>query len=143
MPDITASIEYLQKLHLYETEKPYYALLAPKDGFDPDAQRLDNLEYETHSDLLIKDMRDIQPTLASHGFQVLKHKSKALSLSTREEVGDYRHETEEMLRNQFDAVFVRTFEVRQRENIRHDRSQMDYNDPLVKEGPARGAHNGV
>lgn len=142
MPDIRASIEYLQKLELYKTEKPYYALLAPKPGFDPDAQRLDNLEYETHSDLLIRDMRDIKPTLASHGFEVISHRSEALSLSTRDEVADYRHETEQMLRDQFGAVFVRTFEVRQRENVHHERSQMDYNDPLVKEGPAKGAHNG-
>lgn len=144
MPDIEAQIEYLQKLELYETEKPYYCMLAPRDGFDPDAQRLDNLEYEVHSNITITDMRkslaDI--TLEEYGFQVVPHESKALALSTRDECETYRQETEDLLHTTFGAVYVKCYEVRKRENIPIERTEMDYNDPLLIEGPARGAHNG-
>jgi hypothetical protein len=56
MPDVKASIEYLAPLPLYETEKPYLALLPPSEDFDPDTQRTDNLEYEIHKDMLITDV---------------------------------------------------------------------------------------
>jgi hypothetical protein len=144
MPDIEATIEYLQNLPLYETEKPYYCLLAPHDGFDPNAQRLDNLEYETHSNIKISDMRPLLSdiTIEESGFQVIPHQSGALSLATRDEIEAYRKETEELLRKQFGAVYVNCYEVRKRENVAIVRSQMDYNDPLLVEGPAKGAHNG-
>jgi hypothetical protein len=144
MPDIQASIEYLQKLKLYETEKPYYCLLAPHEGFDPDAQRLDNLEYEVHQNITITDMRKSlnEISIEECGFQVLNHNSKSLNLSTREECEAYRQETEDLLRREFAAVYVKCYEVRKRENIPIQRSQMDYNDPLLIEGPAKGAHNG-
>src|SRR5436190_12660683 len=135
MPDIVASIEYLQKLPLYETEKPYYCLLAPREGFDPDAQRLDNLEYEEHTDITITDMRSALSDISieEYGFQVLSHESQALALSTREECEAYRQETEALLRKEFGAVYVKCYEVRKRENIPIQRSQMDYNDPLLIE----------
>jgi hypothetical protein len=143
MPDVKASIEYLQKLPLYETEKPYYALLAPKEGYDPDAKRLDNLEYEVHDDVTITDMRGLQPTLGDFGFEVLRHESGHLGLETRDECEEYRRETEGMLRERLGAVFVKCYEVRKRENIPIVRDVMDYNDPLLIEGPAKGAHNGM
>ena len=145
MPDIDASIEYLQKLKLYETEKPYYCLLAPHDGFDPDAQRLDNLEYEEHRNITITDMRNSLEdiTIEECGFQVVPHQSEALALNTREEIEAYRRETEDLLRKEFGAVYVKCYEVRKRENVAIQRSQMDYNDPLLVEGPAKGAHNGM
>jgi hypothetical protein len=53
MPAIETSLEYLQRLPLYETEKPYWCFLPPHEGFDPDAQRVDNLEFEHYSDITI------------------------------------------------------------------------------------------
>jgi len=47
------------------------------------------------------------------------------------------------LRKEFAAVYVKCYEVRKRENVAIQRSQMDYNDPLLVEGPAKGAHNDV
>jgi hypothetical protein len=145
MPTIIASIDYLQNLPLYKTEKPYYCLLAPKEGYDPNSQRLDNLEYEAHNDISIRDMRDLPspPTLSTFGFEVLNHKSDKLGLSTRDEVEEYRAETEQMLREALGAVYVKCYEVRKRENIPIERSVMDYNNPLLIEGPAKGAHNGT
>ena len=58
MPDVQATIEYLQRLPLYEEEKPYWCFLPPHEGFDPDEQRVDNLEWEDHSDITIKDIRE-------------------------------------------------------------------------------------
>jgi hypothetical protein len=43
MPDVLAELEYLQKLKLYETEKPYHVLLSPDENWDYEKQRLDNL----------------------------------------------------------------------------------------------------
>ena len=45
MPSVQTSIEYLQKLALYEEEKPYWCFLPPSEDFDPDVQRVDNLEF--------------------------------------------------------------------------------------------------
>ena len=144
MPDTTGSIEYLQNLPLYATEKPYYALFAPSADFDPNAKRLDNLEYEFHNDIRITDIRGLpsRPTLANYGFEVLEHESKHVALASREECRLYQRETEGMLADKLGAVFVKCYEVRKRENVPIIRDVMDYNDPLLIEGPARGAHSG-
>ncbi|RDW56346.1 hypothetical protein BP5796_13251 [Coleophoma crateriformis] len=121
MPTLTSSIEYLQGLPLYDVEKPYWCMLTPREGFDPDKQRLDNLEFETRHGITITDIReaDEKPTLA------------------------YKTETEEMLRSSMGASFVRTYEFRARKNIPISRPKMNIADPLLYEGPARGAHNDV
>jgi hypothetical protein len=88
-----------------------------------------------------KSLKDI--TIEECGFQVIPHHSEALALNTREEIETYRRETEDLLREEFGAVYVKCYEVRKRENVAIQRSQMDYNDPLLVEGPAKGAHNGM
>lgn len=144
MPDVQTSIEYLQKLPLYETEKPYYCLLAPHEGFDPDAQRLDNLEFEVHENICVKDMRGKvhEFKLEECGFEVISHEMNRSEFNTPGDIEAYRHETQEMLRSFLGAEFVKTYEVRMRKNMPFPRSQIDYNDPLLVEGPARGAHSG-
>jgi hypothetical protein len=144
MPDVQSSIDYLAKLKLYETEKPYYCMLAPHDGFDPDAQRLDNLEFETHSDITFHDMRPLLSTIKmeDYGFQVVHHSSSHLALDSREDCKAYQAETEELLGKEFRAEFVKCYELRKRENVPIERDVIDYSDPLMVEGPAKGAHNG-
>lgn len=139
MPNIRARIDYLQKLKLYESEKPFYMLLAPQEGFDPDEKRLDNLEYEAHENILIRDIREAEDklNLAENGFQVLSHTSNFLDLNSRESVEAYGRETEELLKEQLGAVHVKCYEVRKRENVPMSRKQMDYYDPLLIEGPAK------
>jgi hypothetical protein len=144
MPDVTTSIEYLQNLPLYQTVKPYYCLLAPHEGFDPDAQRLDNLEFEVFHDIHVTDIRDSinEFSLEKCGFQVLSHNSNGLEFTTPEDVQAYKQETEAMLRDKLGAEFVKCYEVRTRKNVPLSRNVFDYNDPLLVEGPAKGAHSG-
>lgn len=144
MPNVKTDIEYLQNLPRYKTEKPYYLLKSPDPNFDPDAQRLDNLEYETHSNILIQDMRDSPHdfTMEKNGFEVVSHQSTTLSFQSADDVKAHKAETEDLLRKQLGAVYVRCYELRERKNMRFERNQFDLHDPLLVEGPARGAHNG-
>jgi hypothetical protein len=144
MSDVVTSIEYLQNLPLYQTEKPYYCLLAPHEGFDPNAQRLDNLEFEVFPNIRVTDIRDSidEFSLEKCGFEVFSHHSDGLEFNTAEDVHAYKQETEAMLRDKLGAEFVKCYEVRTRKNIPLPRSVFDYNDPLLVEGPAKGAHSG-
>ena len=145
MPEVHATIEYLENSPLYEREKPYWCLLPPQDGFDPNEQRVDNLEFELRPDITIRDIRDATEdlTLEINGFQVLSHHSKHSAIKTVEDVQAYKAETEAMLRESLNAVFVKCYELRARKNVLFQREQFDINDPLLVEGPARGAHNGI
>lgn len=145
MPAVQASLEYLQKLPLYVEEKPYWCFLTPREGFDPDKQRVDNLEFEVHKDITIQDVREsgMKMSLDECGFQVITHNTNNLPLNNVETVTAYRLETEDLLRKTFSAVYVACYDTQLRKNVPFKRSQIDLNDPLTAEGPARGAHNGI
>ena len=114
MPDIQASLEFLADIPLYEEEKPYLALLPPHHGFNPDIKRMDNLEWETHSDITIKDIRDScdRYTIDECGFQVLEHSSKATGFDTESELRAYREETEALLRDNLQASLVLCYDLK-------------------------------
>lgn len=145
MPPVRASLEYLQKLPLYEYEKPYWCFLPPKEGYDPDHQRVDNLEFENHSDIIIQDIRDrkTKARIGECGFEVFDHKSKFSAFPTAEDVIQYREETEMLLKEKLGAEFVQCYDSRLRENVLFQRRQLDLNDLTLTEGPARGVHNGM
>lgn len=145
MPSVQASIEYLQKLPLYEDEKPYWCFLPPRDGFDPDAQRVDNLEFEDHSNIHIQDMREAAAPfkIDDCGFEVFDHESNISKFEQPGDVEDYKRETERLLTKSMDAVYVTCYDSRLRKNIAFQRAFLDLNDPLQAEGPARGAHNDI
>ena len=119
MPDIQASLEFLANIPLYEKEKPYLALLPPHPGFDPDAERMDNLEWETRPDITITDIRDRFDgfTIDEYGFQVLHHSSKVTKLDELEELRAYREETESLLRDTLQASLVLCYDLKV--SIRH------------------------
>ncbi|KAL5323981.1 hypothetical protein ACEPPN_008524 [Leptodophora sp. 'Broadleaf-Isolate-01'] len=145
MPPVRASLEYLQKLPLYEYEKPYWCFLPPKEGYDPDHQRVDNLEFENHSDIIIQDIRDrkTKARIGECGFEVFDHKSKFSAFPTAEDVIQYREETEMLLKEKLGAEFVQCYDSRLRENVLFQRRQLDLNDLTLTEGPARGVHNDI
>ncbi|KAI9785983.1 MAG: hypothetical protein M1839_008249 [Geoglossum umbratile] len=146
MPDVYANIDYLEDLELYKTEKPYWCFLPPHDGFDPDRQRVDNLEFEVRHDIKITDIRSIgkgKIGLESHGFEVLSHTTGVSELTSIDAVEVYKAETEQLLKERLGAVFVKCYDLKLRKNIPFYRSQFDINDPLHMEGPARGAHVGM
>jgi hypothetical protein len=144
MPTVQASLEYLQKLPLYEKEKPYWCFLPPDESFDPDTQRVDNLEFEHHPGITIRDIRELNPKakIGEYGFEVLSHTSRFSRFDKKDDVEQYKMETEELLREKMDAVYVTCYDSRLRKNIPFVRNELDLNDLLLTEGPARGAHNG-
>jgi hypothetical protein len=144
MPSVKASLQYLQKLPLYEVEKPYWCFLPPHEGFDPDTQRVDNLEFEEHEGITVYDIRELSPAaqIGDCGFEVLTHQSRFDRFDKPDDVEQYKLETEELLKDRMNAVHVICYDSRLRKNITFERTLLDLNDPLLTEGPARGAHNG-
>lgn len=134
---------YLQDLELYETEKPYWCFLPPKKGFDPDKQRVDNLEFEGHN-VAISDIRGLagDVSLENYGFQVLSHDTEISAFTSADAVEAYKRETEQLLIEALGAIHVKCYDLRLRKNIVYQRTEFDLNNPLHTEGPARGAHNG-
>ncbi len=144
MPSNIADIEFLADLPLYQTEKPYLCLLPPEQGIDPDEVRLDNLEFEKQTNIKVEDIRE-HPELHidACGFEYLQHQSKIAEFTETAHVDAYKRETEELLKDRFCATKVLTYEVRLRKNEQFRRKQFDYNEKLLLEGPAKGAHNGT
>ncbi|CAM6001912.1 unnamed protein product [Sphagnum balticum] len=143
MPSVKASLEYLQRLPLYEIEKPYWCFLPPHEGFDPDTERVDNLEFEEHSDITIQDIRELEnkPQIQESGYQVFEHTSKFSHFERSEDVEQYKAETEDFLKDALGAVYAKCYDQVLRKNVVFQRSQLDLADPLHTEGPARGVHN--
>ena len=144
MPSILGSIDFLADLPLYETEKPYFYLPGKDQDIDPDDPRLNNLEFETHGNIEVQDMREHPDLdLSTCGFTFLSHRSTINSFEEEADVDAYKKETQELLKGHFSAAKVHTYEVRLRKNQRFERRQFDLNDKLLQEGPAKGAHNDV
>jgi hypothetical protein len=143
MPDVHSTLEFLARLPLYETEKPYLYLPGKDEGLDPDVVKLDNLEYEHHSGILIKDVRQ-HPELSFDdcGFEFHEYPSRYKQFETAADTEGYRAETEQLLKKRFNAERVMVYDIRLRKNDAFNRSEFDVYDPLLVEGPARGAHNG-
>jgi hypothetical protein len=144
MPANLAEIEFLADLPLYQTEKPYLCLLSPEQQIDPDQVRLDNLEFEKHSNIRIEDVREHpELRLDDCGFEYIQHKTAISEFTNPADVDAYKRETEGLLRDRFAAVKVLTYELRLRKNQEFRRKQFDLNEKLLLEGPAKGAHNGT
>ncbi|EXJ60697.1 hypothetical protein A1O7_04850 [Cladophialophora yegresii CBS 114405] len=143
MPDVRSTLEFLARLPLYETEKPYLYLPGKDEGLDPNVTKLDNLEYEHHSGILIKDVRQ-HPELSFDdcGFEFQEFPSRYKQFETAADTDGYRAETEQILTKRFNAERVMVYDIRLRKNDTFGRSEFDVYDPLLIEGPAKGAHNG-
>jgi hypothetical protein len=142
--EIYSFSRYLQDLELYNSVKPYWCSLPPREGFDPDKERLDNLEFESRK-IQIHDIRGLKnkPRISVNGFQVLNHTTKISRFVALEDVARYKSETEELLRKSLGAVYVKCYDMALRKNILFNRTEYDLNDPFHTEGPVRGAHNGM
>jgi hypothetical protein len=144
MPVVESSLEYLQKLKLYEEEKPYWEFKQPRNGLDPNVHRLDNLEFEQRQGISILDIRESKPDahVEECGFQVLSHESSFTKFEKASDFKEYNAETEWLLKRNMNAVYAKTYDWRLRKNVTFYRDTMDVNNPLEAEGPARGVHNG-
>jgi len=145
MPAVLATLDYLQNLPLYEHEKPYSGFRPPGDGFDPDVDRFDNLEFEERSNIRIENMRDSETKflIDECGFEVVPHQSKILHFEERDDINQYKAETEQLLKNSLQAVYVRCYDFVHRKNVTFERDTIDLNDPTRLEGPAKGVHNDI
>jgi hypothetical protein len=143
MPANLAEIEFLADLPIYNIEKPYLCLLSPDQKVDPDQVRLDNLEFEKHSNIHVENMREHpELRLEDCGFEYVQHKTTTSKFTGPADVDAYKRETEDLLKDRFAAVRVLTYELRLRKNQEFRRQQFDLNEKLLLEGPAKGAHNG-
>ena len=143
MPDVEATLEFLSKLPMYETKKPYLYLPLKGQGLDPDETRLDNLEFETHEHIAVKDMRlDTSLSVDDCGFEFYHHETAFKTFGNPVDIDGYKEETERLLQERFAAVRVLTYEARLRRNESFGRREIDVYDKLLVEGPAKGAHVG-
>lgn len=143
MAPTSVNLEYIKDLPLYDEEKPYWCFVSPRADFDPDSQRLDNLEFAEHSvELLDLRGREAQAKLDERGFEIAYHESQCLQFETIPQIEAYKRETEEHLSDFLGAVFVKCYDSCLRKNVTFERSQFDIADPLLKQGPAQGVHIG-
>src|ERR1700690_2042808 len=105
MPANLAEVEFLADLPVYQTEKPYLCLLSPDQNIDPDQVRLDNLEFEKHSNIHVEDMRE-HPELDIDecGFEYTQHQSPISNFTDPADVDAYKRETEGLLKDRFGAA---------------------------------------
>ena len=80
--------------------------------------------------------------LERYGFQVLSHDTGVSNFTSAEAVEAYKRETERLLTEALGAAHVKCYDLRLRKNIMFQRTELDLNNPLLTEEPARGAHNG-
>ena len=145
MPPVHAALQYLQKLNLYNHEKPYQLYVTPRQDFDPNTQPVNNLEFETREGILIQDLRQMhtKADINMCEFQVTPHESAVREFSCTADIQAYRDETELLLQRTLEAVHVKYYDTVLRKNVTFERDQIDSADPLRIEGPARGLHNGI
>ncbi|KAH6690775.1 hypothetical protein BKA61DRAFT_715511 [Leptodontidium sp. MPI-SDFR-AT-0119] len=145
MPQVNATLEYLQNLPLYGEEKPYWCFFAPREGLNLNVQRLDNLEFEARENIPINDLRHTskKADINECGFQVVSHLSKFSSFNNTEKIEDYRVETEQLLKNTLGALYVKCYDSVLRKNVVFERDTIDLGDTLHIEGPARGVHSDI
>ncbi|KAK0118547.1 hypothetical protein ONS95_007435 [Cadophora gregata] len=151
MPCVVTTLEYLKDLELYQLEKPYFCLMPASDATQVDNEQIDNLEFESHHDIRIEDIRPLKEKyeLDEYGFEVLSHTSRFLDLhsenglSSTMALAEYQIETEDMLNSHLGAVFVKCYDIVMRRNIIIDETVFDLKDQMHVIGPARGAHNDI
>lgn len=144
MTTLTTNTEHLADLELYKTQKPYFIFWSPED-VGPRPIPTTNMELETHEGTIIHDVRGREAdfSIERHSFEIHAHQSDvSLPLDSELSVNNYRHETEELHKQRFDAEFVYCFETRIRKNDEATRKQvyLDLRDPLSLEKPAAGLH---
>ena len=113
MPDVqAASIDFLANIDLYAHEKPYVALVSL--GVQIGDDELNNLKWETRDDITINDVRGSEErfSLTECGSQLIKHTAKNLEFSTREQIDDYKQETQALLKGLLGASRVHCWETR-------------------------------
>lgn len=121
MTTTTGKISFLKHDPMYSQEKPYLVLLPPSQDAEIDRSiPRSNLLYEYH----LVDIGDVRGHTNDYrieecGFQYFRHKTAVDSLPglhgdgpTREDVATYKVETEEVLKDFFQATHVVCYDLR-------------------------------
>ena len=113
MPDIEAGLDFLANIPLYQTEKPFLALLSPDRQIDPEIPR-SNLQWEHHDRITIRDMREDAQNVKIEkcGFQFVNHESSISSFEDVLRVEAYKRETETLLAKELGAERVVCYDFR-------------------------------
>jgi hypothetical protein len=106
MGTLTATLQFIKRLDLYETEKPFQLFIPIPDSVED--KRPDNLEFED-KEQTIHDMREETEefTLDDHGFTFLRHRPSWMpcSTSSREQIEkSYLPDVDKLIREQVDNV---------------------------------------
>jgi hypothetical protein len=105
MAIIVAPLRFLERLPLYQHEKPFVAVVTPEVGFNPDVHT--NVRLEEHH-VPITDIRggieDFK--LEQCGFQIVPHSSAHLDFQNVEETEAYKRENADWLKEHFAAEHV-------------------------------------
>lgn len=83
---LSASINFLQKDELYDTEKPYLLMVEPGEHFPKT-----NFKLHEPADLTIEDIRDRQ-----HEFTIERNGFKLIKLESQMTYDDYDNETKRL-----------------------------------------------
>jgi len=145
MGPILASFDFVKRLELYETEKPFQVIAdLPHSAHD---KRSDNLEFEPKQHT-VYDMRESSNefTLDEHGFTYFTHQPKWMptSFSSREDIeAKYLPGVESLIKmhvEDVDEVFFFDWRLRDADSARTDVVELDLNDPLAVMRPASHVH---
>lgn len=113
MPTMKVKIDFIADIDLYNHEKPFAALASPGTVTVGEDQ-LQNLQWQTHGDIDIVDIRGIEEqfTLDECGFQIVKHPGQKVSYATTDELELYKQEIGQLLSSLLGAVKVHCYEAR-------------------------------
>lgn len=111
MPDITASLCFLEQLPLYRHEKPYRIIPSAEETYQ---YSVTNIVPQFHENIRIADVRERRSELSlnKHGFQVLSHASKYPVLDDLPLIAGYKNEVDELLAKHLKAEKVICFDFR-------------------------------
>ncbi len=112
MPDLVTSMVHIANLELYKTEKPFVVINSIQDRNHDEATN--NLVFETHEDILIRDIRGHEGefTLECSGFVVEKTVSILIKVETWTDIRRYQKETEDFLTRYFQADAVHCYDLK-------------------------------
>jgi len=108
----SCSFDFLTKSELYDSEKPYYF----SGALEPEQEnQRSNLKYTTHDGIELRDLRGLEHLLSleAHGFELLRHESKAnLVEPSDDDLERYLEETSTFVKQHLDAELVLAYNFR-------------------------------
>ncbi|KAH8704215.1 hypothetical protein BGW36DRAFT_458326 [Talaromyces proteolyticus] len=140
MPSVQTTLEFLAKLPLYQTKKPF-CRVPKEDENETNPEGLSNIQWH-NGDVTIKDLRDITDTfkLDVCGFQVVGQPF-AVSQLDENAIAQYQKDTEAFLKEFLKADYVVCHDCRRRKNATYPSATLDINNPMLIQTLPHGVHD--